>query len=219
MRPTPGVIAAHEPSPAGEVPSLSPSTPRARATTSSTRERIPNPARVWPTWDSTVRREITSCSAISGLERPPATYPATFRSVGVSASHPVVARRGWPDAFDSRVAERGRWHVAFGVEVTRPEHRPASRPVVGVDVGVKSLAVLSTGDVVENPKHLSKYQRRMARLQAQCARRAGPAKRRGTLQTLGLLVSSPTRPSGTAPVWSWPTVGIPPPKPALGAKQ
>ncbi|MGH3851434.1 MAG: transposase, partial [Pseudonocardiaceae bacterium] len=34
----------------------------------------------------------------------------------------------------------------------------------------------STGEVVANPKHLSRYARRMARLQAQCSRRAGPAK-------------------------------------------
>jgi hypothetical protein len=33
-----------------------------------------------------------------------------------------------------------------------------------VDVGVKSLAVLSTGEVVANPKHLDRYRRRMASL-------------------------------------------------------
>jgi putative transposase len=48
--------------------------------------------------------------------------------------------------------------------------------VVGVDLGVKSLAVLSTGEVVANPKHLSRYERHMARLQRQCSRRRGPAK-------------------------------------------
>jgi putative transposase len=70
----------------------------------------------------------------------------------------------------------GRWYVAFGVEVTRPEHRPPPGPPVGVDVGVKSLAVVSTGEVVPNSKHLSRYARRIARLQRQCARRRGPAK-------------------------------------------
>ncbi|WP_262322286.1 RNA-guided endonuclease TnpB family protein [Acidiferrimicrobium sp. IK] len=73
----------------------------------------------------------------------------------------------------------GRWYVAFGVEAERgADHRAAHGPPVGVDVGVKSLAVLSTGEVVENPKRLSNYQRRMARLQAQCSRRRGPAKGR-----------------------------------------
>jgi putative transposase len=48
--------------------------------------------------------------------------------------------------------------------------------VVGVDIGVHSLAVLSTGVVVANPRHLGRYQRRMARLQAELARRRGPSK-------------------------------------------
>jgi len=79
----------------------------------------------------------------------------------------------------SLAAEPGRPpHAIFGVEVTRPEHRPPPGPAVGVDVGVKSLAVLSAGEVVPNSKHLSRYTRRMARLQRQCSRRAGPAKGR-----------------------------------------
>jgi len=72
----------------------------------------------------------------------------------------------------------GRWYVSFGCEVERLPLPAPSGSSVGVDLGVKSLAVLSTGAVVENPKHLSRYARRMARLQAQCARRAGPTKGR-----------------------------------------
>ena len=74
----------------------------------------------------------------------------------------------------------GRWYVSFACEVERAEMPVPARPgeVVGVDVGVKTLAVASTGEVVPNPKHLSRYQRRMARLQRQCSRRRGPAKGR-----------------------------------------
>jgi putative transposase len=75
------------------------------------------------------------------------------------------------------VSERaGRWFVSFGVEVDRAVRAPG-RPqaVIGLDVGVKALAVLSTGEVVPNPKPLGRYQRRMARLQHQLARRRGPA--------------------------------------------
>ena len=73
----------------------------------------------------------------------------------------------------------GRWFVSFGCQVVRSEARPKQpKAVVGVDVGVRSLAVVSTGEVVANPKHLSRYHRRMARLQRQCARRQGPAKGR-----------------------------------------
>ena len=51
--------------------------------------------------------------------------------------------------------ERGRWFAAFTVEqdVTRPA--PADPgAVVGVDLGIKTLAVLSTGEEIPNPRHL-----------------------------------------------------------------
>lgn len=74
----------------------------------------------------------------------------------------------------------GRWYVAFGCEVERGEPDPCRtrRTIVGVDVGVGSLAVLSTGEVIANPKHLGRYGRRMARLQRELARRQGPCRGR-----------------------------------------
>ena len=73
----------------------------------------------------------------------------------------------------------GRWWVSFTCRVERAEPTPApSATVVGVDVGVHHLAVLSTGEMIPNPKPLSKYQRRMARLQREWARRKGPGHRR-----------------------------------------
>ncbi|WP_245849152.1 IS607 family element RNA-guided endonuclease TnpB [Lentzea kentuckyensis] len=72
----------------------------------------------------------------------------------------------------------GRWFVSFSVEITRADPVPA-RPdsVVGVDLGVKSLAVLSTGDVIPNSRHLETAQRELRRLQRQAARRTGPDRR------------------------------------------
>ncbi|MGN9779766.1 IS607 family element RNA-guided endonuclease TnpB, partial [Micromonospora sp. H33] len=74
----------------------------------------------------------------------------------------------------------GRWHVAFTVSVERPERRPA-RPgsVVGVDVGVKHLAVLSTGQLEPNPRHLDQAQRRLRALGRSLSRRVGPDRRTG----------------------------------------
>ena len=68
-----------------------------------------------------------------------------------------------------------RWYVSFTVEVQRAEHIPR-RPqaVVGVDVGVRQLAVLSTGQVVPNPALLAGELRRLRRLNRQLARRQGP---------------------------------------------
>jgi len=80
---------------------------------------------------------------------------------------------------------RGRWHVAFTCDVTRTPRTPTEPgAVVGVDLGIKTLAVLSTGEVIENPKHLKAATRKLKRLQRAVSRRQGPydtaARRRRT---------------------------------------
>jgi putative transposase len=74
----------------------------------------------------------------------------------------------------------GRWFVSLSVQITRHDPAP-TRPdtAVGVDLGVTSLAVLSTGEVIANPKHLEIAQRRLRRLHRQAARRTGPDQRTG----------------------------------------
>ncbi len=78
--------------------------------------------------------------------------------------------------------QRGRWHVAFSVEL--PDPAPPARTggrVVGVDLGITSLAVLSTGQVVPNPRHLDRALRALRRTQRQAARRRGPDRRTRTV--------------------------------------
>jgi putative transposase len=74
--------------------------------------------------------------------------------------------------------ERGRWFAAFTVdtEITRPAPLDPDA-VVGVDLGIKILAVLSTGEVIENPRHLSKALRKVRRLSRTVSRRQGPDRR------------------------------------------
>lgn len=64
----------------------------------------------------------------------------------------------------------GRWYVTFAVETDDPEPAPEVGGEVGVDLGVKDFATLSTGERIPNPRHLdrkaqnlARYQRRMAR--------------------------------------------------------
>ncbi|MGH3810862.1 MAG: IS607 family element RNA-guided endonuclease TnpB, partial [Pseudonocardiaceae bacterium] len=74
--------------------------------------------------------------------------------------------------------QRGRWHVAFSVEL--PDSAEVQRTggrVVGVDLGIKSLAVLSTGETVPNPRHLDGALRALRRAQRTCSRRRGPDRR------------------------------------------
>jgi putative transposase len=75
------------------------------------------------------------------------------------------------------------WYVSFTVEVQRgiPERDPPGG-VVGVDVGIRHLAVLSTGLAIPNPRALDQAQRSLRRLNRQLARRHGPRARDGTGQ-------------------------------------
>ncbi len=71
--------------------------------------------------------------------------------------------------------QAGRWFVSFTCQVQRAERRPR-RPeaTIGVDVGVRRLAVLSSGEQVANPRPLATTLRRLRRLSRQLARRQGP---------------------------------------------
>jgi putative transposase len=75
--------------------------------------------------------------------------------------------------------EAGRWFCSLCVEIER-QVTTAVFPdaVVGVDLGVKSLAVLSSGEVVQNPRPLDRYARKMARLQRELSRQEQGSKHR-----------------------------------------
>ncbi|MEC4805537.1 MAG: RNA-guided endonuclease TnpB family protein [Jaaginema sp. PMC 1080.18] len=57
-----------------------------------------------------------------------------------------------------------RWFISFKIEV-KPMTTPKTVDVVGVDLGVQSLAVLSTGEVFEGAKSYRKYEAQLSRLQ------------------------------------------------------
>ena len=71
--------------------------------------------------------------------------------------------------------ERGRWFAAFTVEqdVARPS--PADPDAVaGIDLGIKTLAVLSAGEEIPSSRHLGKSLRKVRRLSRAVSRRQGP---------------------------------------------
>jgi putative transposase len=77
----------------------------------------------------------------------------------------------------SRTADR--WFVSFTVEVQRQV--PASNgqaTMVGVDVGIRHLVVLSTGQTIANPRALEGSLRKLRRLNRQLARRTPGSRRR-----------------------------------------
>jgi len=69
--------------------------------------------------------------------------------------------------------EAGRWYISITVEMEKGEPLKFSQPSVGVDLGVKTLAVLSDGGRYENQallrselNHLKRLNRTLARRQA-----------------------------------------------------
>jgi putative transposase len=77
--------------------------------------------------------------------------------------------------------QRGRWHVAFSVELpdVEPPPRPGGR-VVGVDLGIATLATLSTGKRVPNGRRLDAELARLRRAQRRVSRRRPPDRRTRT---------------------------------------
>ena len=71
----------------------------------------------------------------------------------------------------SKIANR--WFASITVDpfTDYPITNNRGLPVVGVDVGIKRLAVTSEGQYFENPKALKRYERKMRRLQRQLSRR------------------------------------------------
>lgn len=71
----------------------------------------------------------------------------------------------------------GKYFVSLVVE-TQPAPLPETGESIGIDFGVASLATLSNGERVSNPKHGAKWQRRLAFYQKRLARATKGSKRR-----------------------------------------
>jgi putative transposase len=81
--------------------------------------------------------------------------------------------------------QAGHWYVSIQVE---QEHRVPinTGPVVGVDLGVKSLATLSDGTVIPNPKPLKRRLKKLKRLHRAVSRKPkGSRNRRKAAHRLG----------------------------------
>ncbi len=58
----------------------------------------------------------------------------------------------------------GRWYVSISVHQELAEPPPAAGPVIGVDLGVKRLAVVSDGREITNPKAMRTHLKKLRRL-------------------------------------------------------
>ena len=74
--------------------------------------------------------------------------------------------------------QAGRWFVSLQVEQELAEPEPKPRHVIGVDVGIKHLAVTSDGEVFDNPKALGQAQRTLRIRQKAVSRKVKGSKNR-----------------------------------------
>jgi transposase, IS605 OrfB family, central region len=85
------------------------------------------------------------------------------------------------------VSERaGRWFVSIQVEQEIPDpQNSVGKPRVGVDLGIKSLAVVSDGTAYENPRALNQQMKKLIRLQRSVSRKIkGSANRKQAAEQL-----------------------------------
>jgi putative transposase len=74
----------------------------------------------------------------------------------------------------------GHWYISLVVE--QPIAPKVARPVqthIGIDLGVKSLAVLSSGETIENPRWYSVQSRKLRRAQQALSRKVNGSRNRG----------------------------------------
>ena len=97
----------------------------------------------------------------------------------------VSARVGDARVLRMTISQRaGRWFASLTVErEDNPITRASKGSSVGVDLGVKSLATLSDGTVMENPRHLKKSEQKLKRAQNALSRKMSGSNRRAKAKT------------------------------------
>lgn len=134
------------------------------------------------------RRATASVRFTTGVIRVDADRKhVTLPRVGTLKTHEStrkLARRleaGTARILSATVRREGRgWYCAFTVEVQRRVPAPArTGTVVGVDLGIRTLAVLSNGVAVSNPRHLNKALKTLRIASRRLSRRVGPDRRTG----------------------------------------
>lgn len=72
----------------------------------------------------------------------------------------------------------GKWYISIAVEIQRELTLPKTGKYVGVDLGVKDIAITSDGFKFANPRWIQKSEKKLKRLNRELARRQRTSKRR-----------------------------------------
>jgi len=83
--------------------------------------------------------------------------------------------------------EYNRWYACFSVEY-EPVEKPIPNRAIGIDMGIKSFAVTSNGEVIDNPKYFLKSEKKLISKQRQLSRKKkGSANRKKARQSVAKL--------------------------------
>lgn len=74
--------------------------------------------------------------------------------------------------------EDDHWYAVFSCEVESCPRMPYTDETIGVDMGVSTLATLSTGDVIENPRYYRRAEVKLAQAQQAISRKKKGSNRR-----------------------------------------
>jgi putative transposase len=72
---------------------------------------------------------------------------------------------GTPKTVTISRSSTGKWYACFSCECAEPAPLPATGQRVGIDVGLKSFATLSTGDEIAKPRFFRREERALAKVQ------------------------------------------------------
>ncbi|MHC5824437.1 MAG: RNA-guided endonuclease InsQ/TnpB family protein, partial [Nostoc sp.] len=114
------------------------------------------------------------------------TINSSGRAVSVGGTRVKLPTIGWVRTYEGlphtsttkfTISERaGNWYISFAFEQELPKPL-ATIPVVGVDLGIKALATLSTGVVFSNPKARDKMKKKLAKQSRQLINKTRGSKR------------------------------------------
>jgi putative transposase len=72
---------------------------------------------------------------------------------------------GTPKTATISRSSTGKWYVCFSCECAEPSPLPATGAQVGIDVGLKTFATLSTGAEIANPRFFRQEEKALAKVQ------------------------------------------------------
>jgi putative transposase len=104
-------------------------------------------------------------------------YLAKIGHIKTKWSRPLPAEPSSVTVIKDRA---GRYFLSFVVEI-QPQSEPTKNESVGIDLGIQTFAVLSTGEKVDSPDY-SRLERQIRRAQRKLSRRQKGSHRRGVMR-------------------------------------